>query len=149
MKKSIRNGKAAILFALVVVLAMPVTSFAQGRGRGRGRGPDLDKKCGKFVNCHDARDGRWDGRGPRGSRVGRRIWDDDYYYRGRRVRRANRIWVDRDGDGDFDRFDMRRGRRNRLDRDGDGDFDRFDVLIGRRQNRFERREGRRYGRWYR
>ena len=58
-------------------------ALGQGRGRGngngngRGRGPIIfgnggpgnssnqDKKCAKFVNCHDARDGRWDGRGPR------------------------------------------------------------------------------------
>ena len=32
------------------------------RGR-RGRG--LDKKDEKFINGHDARDGRWDGRGPK------------------------------------------------------------------------------------
>src|SRR5215467_101383 len=51
-------------FVLVLLLALPTISFAQGRGNGRGAGPNLDKKCAKFVNCHDARDGRWDGRGP-------------------------------------------------------------------------------------
>lgn len=34
------------------------------RGK-RGRG--LDKKEDKFINDHDARDGRWDGRGPKTS----------------------------------------------------------------------------------
>lgn len=53
----------AIFFGVVLMLALPAASLAQGRGRGRG--PDWDKKCGKFVNCHDARNGRWDGRGPR------------------------------------------------------------------------------------
>lgn len=139
MVKLIRNGKATILFVLMVVLAMPLVSFAQGRGRGRGRGPDLDRKCGKFVNCHDARDGRWDGRGPRSSRVGRRIdifrdrrvnRDDIFFPRGRNRR------IDRDGDGDFDRIDVLLGRRQRrVDRDGDGDFDRNDVLLGRARRR--------------
>ena len=111
----------ATLLGLILLVAMPVLTFAQGRGRGRG----LDKKNEKFVNGHDARDGRWDGRGPNRSRnIGR-----DRFGRQRRV--------DRDGDGDFDRNDVLLGRRNRVDRDGDGDFDRNDVLLGRR-NRVDR-----------
>jgi hypothetical protein len=120
-----------MLLTLIAMLAMPIVLSAQGRGRG---GVD-SRKCGKFVNCHDARDGRRDGRGPRGSRVGRHIWDDDdndRRWRNRRVRR------DRDGDGDFDRRDVLLGRRNRADRDGDGDFDRRDVRLGRRQRRNSR-----------
>lgn len=81
---------AAAFFGLVLLLAMPATSIAQGRGRGngRGRGPDWDKKCGKFVNCHDARDGRVDGRGPRRSSYYRRNrtftnWGDRVGYRNR------------------------------------------------------------------
>jgi len=119
----------AIFFSLIMMLALPVISFGQGRGNSGNR----FRKCGKFVNCHDARDGRWDNRGPRGSRVGHRTWDND---RGWRTRR-----VDRDGDGDFDRRDVRLGRRNRVDRDGDGDFDRRDVRLGQRQIR---RNGRSY-----
>ncbi len=53
-----------LLFALFFVAALPVASSAQGRGRGNGAASNIDKKCAKFVNCHDARDGRWDGRGP-------------------------------------------------------------------------------------
>jgi hypothetical protein len=77
-----RNLLAIIIMGLLLVIAAP-TSFAQGRGHGRHNGRNgvwnngiwtNDKKCGKFVNCHDARDGRWDGRGPRGNRVGNRIW---------------------------------------------------------------------------
>ena len=49
--------------ALVLLLGLSVSSGALGQGRGHGHG-GFDKKCGKFVNCHDARDGRWDGRGP-------------------------------------------------------------------------------------
>ena len=70
----------------LIVCAFSVAAFAQGRGRGiglgrksdvfvnghdarsgrlDGRGRDQSWKCGVFVNCHDARDGRLDGRGPR------------------------------------------------------------------------------------
>ena len=58
--------RSTFWFASILVLVLPVISFAQGRGNGKGNGggPDFDKKCDKFVNCHDARDGRWDGRGP-------------------------------------------------------------------------------------
>jgi len=89
---------AALFFGLVLLLAMPAISLAQGRGRGRGRGPDWDKKCAKFVNCHDARDGRWDGRGPRrnadyrrntifGNRVGyrNRSYSTNDYWRRRHL----------------------------------------------------------------
>ena len=73
-----RSFLAIMVLGLLLLLAAPPTSFGQGRGRGRGNGRDRDwnngwlrnRKCGKFVNCHDARDGRWDGRGPRGDRVG-------------------------------------------------------------------------------
>jgi hypothetical protein len=123
------NWRVAIFFALIMMLALPVISYAQGRGYGRGRGrSNLSWKCGKFVNCHDARDGRWDNRGPRGSRIGRRL------YRGN----GNVIFVPRN--------------RSRFDRDGDGDFDRNDRFLRRRQNgltRWEIRNARRNGRWNR
>lgn len=48
-------------FVLVVSLLLPTEASAQGRGHGRG----LAKKSQKFINGHDARSGRWDGRGPR------------------------------------------------------------------------------------
>jgi hypothetical protein len=64
LKRRVHLFGIAIL-ALMFALTLPLTAFAQGHGHGRGRGPDLGKKCGKFVNCHDARDGRWDGRGPK------------------------------------------------------------------------------------
>ena len=79
---------AAAFFGLVLLLVMPGTSMAQGHGRGRGQGQNWDKKCGKFVNCHDARDGRVDGRGPRRNSYHRRNrnfvnWGDRVGYRNR------------------------------------------------------------------
>jgi hypothetical protein len=147
------NAPVAILFALSLTMALPIISFAQGGGNGRGRGPgsNLDKKCAKFVNCHDARDGRLDGRGPGAIQVGqqsdvdifnnRRNRDNEVFYPRSRNRR-----VDRDGDGDVDRDDdilARRERNRRVDRDGDGDIDRDDSRRGReRRERIEGRERR-------
>jgi hypothetical protein len=72
--------------ALLIVCAFSAVALGQGRSRGVGLGrrSDIfvdrndarsrrrdnratlqDWKCGKFVNCHDARNGRWDGRVPR------------------------------------------------------------------------------------
>ena len=85
--------KIAVL-ALLLAVGLPLEAMGQGRGRRVGNG--LSKKCGKFVNCHDARDGRWDGRGPRRS-LG--LFD--------RIRIRNRR--NRRFDNDFDRF----GRRDR------------------------------------
>ena len=118
-----------VLLSLFLLSALPAIASAQGRGRGRSQ----DKKFDKFVNGHDARDGRWDGRGPRGSRVGQRIWNDDDFFQRRRVRRGNRIFVPRN-------------RHWGVDRDRDGDVDRRDFLLGRRHNRtdrFDRRHVRR------
>ena len=59
MKSMKHNRKIWLAVAsLFLLAALPAMSFAQGRGRGQ------DKKLDKFVNGHDARDGRWDGRGP-------------------------------------------------------------------------------------
>lgn len=94
-----------LLGILVVGLSITfASSDAMGQGRGR-RVSHLDKKCAKFVNCHDARDGRWDGRGPnRGDGLSNIIF------------RRNR----RNRDRDFDNI----GRRRR-DRDRDFDRDRY------------------------
>lgn len=90
MKQSMkrRNLFAAVMLGLLLAIALPTTALGQGRGRDRDRGDRgrnnddnyswrnrsnrssrHDKKCAKFRNCHDARDGRWDGRGPRANRV--------------------------------------------------------------------------------
>jgi len=99
MKLTKRNRKILLVVAsLLLLTALPATSLAQGRGRGRGQ----DKKLDKFVNGHDARDGRWDGRGPR---IGRRSVISNTIIRQRRV--------DRLRDRDFDRNERIRNRELR------------------------------------
>jgi len=105
--------------ALLLAVAVPSITLAQGNGRGHGRGRGngdwsnraehsrsnrdwrdsigrnrnynrhYNKKCGKFVNCHDARAGRWDGRGPRSARVGSVDWRNRL--RNRRTNTSN-LW---------------------------------------------------------
>jgi hypothetical protein len=70
-----------VVMVMSLTLWAPVEGAAQGRGRGQAR------KVGKFVNGHDARDGRWDGRGPR-SRVGTYRVYVPYV-------RRNRVWLKR------------------------------------------------------
>ena len=63
--KSVLVKRSALFFvSLIMALTLsvlPPCGYAQGRGHGRG----LSKKSVKFINGHDARDGRLDGRGPR------------------------------------------------------------------------------------
>jgi hypothetical protein len=54
-----------VWLTLIFLLSIPVYVSAQGRGHGQG----LNKKSTKFVNGHDASNGRFDGRGPRTSFV--------------------------------------------------------------------------------
>jgi hypothetical protein len=82
---------------LLSAMVLPIDVSAQGRGRGK-QNSNLGKKCEKFVNCHDARDGRWDNRGPRS----RNRLSDRYYspysrnrIRNRRIERRDRIYVQR------------------------------------------------------
>ena len=84
--------------AVLALLVLTMSTEVLGQGRNRRVSGGFDRKCGKFVNCHDARDGRWDGRGPRrNTRLTSRIF--------RRTRR--------------DRDDVWNGRRGRRDRDFD------------------------------
>jgi hypothetical protein len=89
-------GKLSLLLVAAIMIAAlfitPTSLFAQGRGRGRG----LDKKSTKFINGHDARDGRWDGRGPRPNFLGvttrSRIRSEQ---RHRRIRRHRYLMAER------------------------------------------------------
>ena len=112
-----------LALCLAIVCTASTVLFAQGRGRGNGlgrrsdvfgdvdfrrqRGRNQNWKCGKFVNCHDARNGRLDGRGPtrstgfwrngiyypRGSNVGYRRYSTDDYWRRRHL--TYHRWRDR------------------------------------------------------
>jgi hypothetical protein len=106
------KGKRSAVWTLVVLLVMAIATpvfAAAPQGRGRGKGHGQEKKARKFKNRHDARDGRWDGRGPRDDR-GRdddgddRDDDDDDRGRGRRRDRDR----DRDDDGINDSTEVRR-----------------------------------------
>ncbi len=110
--RTLRFALLTAALAIIVNLALSDAAFAKQK-----RGRFNDKKAGKFINGHDARDGRWDGRGPRSRFHDRRGRFDD--------RR--------------DRFDDRRGRF-------DDRRDRFDDRRGRfddRRDRFDDRRGRR------
>ena len=101
-------------FSVLLLSLVAISAFAQGRGRGLGRQRDMfsdrqngrggrfeargnqNWKCSVFVNCHDARDGRLDGRGPnrafaRGANVGyRRGYNmNDYWQRRHLTYRTN------------------------------------------------------------
>ena len=97
MKLLTSKNLLGILVVGIVLTFASSDAMAQGRGR---RASNLDRKCGKFVNCHDARDGRLDGRGPN-----RRAGFENIFRRNRRHR-----------DRDFDR------RISRRDRWRDNDF---------------------------
>jgi hypothetical protein len=100
MKLPIKKLIGAVTLVLLLAISMSTDALGQGRGR---RAVGLDKKCGKFVNCHDARDGRWDGRGPRRNNVS----IGNIFRRNRR---------NRDRDWDRDRRVWRRHRNHRFDR---------------------------------
>jgi hypothetical protein len=91
-----KQGKlfGILVLSLLMVVGIATDSMGQGRGRRASRG--FDRKCDKFVNCHDARDGRWDGRGPN-----------------RRSRYTNNIRRRRNRDRDFDNVRWRRRHRDR------------------------------------
>ncbi|MBA3356325.1 MAG: hypothetical protein H0U18_10425 [Pyrinomonadaceae bacterium] len=101
--KNRQNLVSIAMLALLLTLALPGTAFADKRDKWQDRDRDKrDRKCGKFVNCHDARDGRRDGRGPR------RDWDD------RSGRRHDRIHnrLDRRHDRFHDRVGDQDNRRH-------------------------------------
>ncbi len=117
-----RNRKMLLVVAgLFLLAAVPAMSVGQGRGRGQ------EKKLDKFVNGHDARDGRWDGRGPR---IGRRSIISNMIIRQRRV--------DRFRNRDFERNDRfsNRGLRRR-------GFDNDQFLRSQRSRQWNRRFNRR------
>ena len=95
MKAVKRNRKIwLVLMSLFLLASLPSVTSAQGRGRGQ------EKKLDRFVNGHDARDGRWDGRGP---------------VFGRRTGYNNVFWQQRRGDRFRDRERRHELRRRGFD----------------------------------
>jgi len=100
--------------AFFVLLSGSYEARAQGRNQ---RASNQDKKCAKFVNCHDASEGRLDGRGPRRGtdndgwnwRHNRRGGDSDNFDNHWRRRRHDR-------ERNFDRNHRRRHRNSDGDR---------------------------------
>lgn len=104
MKTVKRNRKIwLVLMSLFLLATLPAVTSAQGRGRARGQ----EKKLDRFVNGHDARDGRWDGRGPR---YGRGIRVNNVIVRQRRAYRFR--------EREFQRNERFRNRRIELRRRG-------------------------------
>jgi hypothetical protein len=121
MKTVRRNRKIWLVgMALFLLAALPVVTFAQGRGRGQ------EKKLDRFVNGHDARDGRWDGRGPRRTSYNNGFWQQ---------RRGDRF-----RDREFDRNWRFRERRFEIRRRGfhNDDFRRGQL---RRRSDYRYRRG--------
>lgn len=120
--KKRQNFFAITIMALLLAMAIPATGLGQGRWRSRNNGNwsnrnwtrHNNKKCGKFVNCHDASDGRLDRRGARGDRVGN-IVDRN------RIRERNRSFNNNDGD-------WRNARRNRNPNFNDNDWSRRGLV---------------------
>ncbi len=71
-----RKFLAIVVMAILLGVAAPGTSFGHddhGINRGRENRDNRkwskrNRKCGKFVKCHGARNGRWDRRGTRADR---------------------------------------------------------------------------------
>jgi len=103
--RTLRFALLAITLAIIVNLALSAVTFAHDK---HWRGRAHDKKAEKFINGHDARDGRWDGRGPRFRFRDRRDRGPRFIFRDRRDRDE---WRDRRRDGDWHRRDMPRRRR--------------------------------------
>ena len=114
--RTLRFALMITALAVVVNLALSVETLAKQR-----RGRFNDKKAGKFINGHDARDGRWDGRGPRFRFEDRRDHDERFRFGDRR-----------DHDGRF-RFRDRRDRDEWRDRLRDDHRRRRRMSNGRRR----------------
>ncbi|MBO0799252.1 MAG: hypothetical protein J2P31_10575 [Blastocatellia bacterium] len=99
MLKIYKNIARIVIVAVVLTTVMSSLAMADG-WHGRGR----DRKYSRFINGHDGRDGRFDGRGRWDRRYYRRYedrwdrdrdryrWDDRYRYNRRYDRRHGWHW---------------------------------------------------------
>ena len=85
-----QNLFLVVVAGVLLTLGLPAAAFAAPQGYGYDHGFNKgQRKCEKFVNCHDARDGRWDGRGRRADRRWNYVRRDRVYYNG-----VNRNYLD-------------------------------------------------------
>lgn len=71
MKSS--NTKFVLTFLITILFSLSALAMPFDHGKGKGKDkrknhhiqPNSRKKAEKFINGHDARNGRWDGRGPK------------------------------------------------------------------------------------
>lgn len=110
--KALRFALLTFALAMVVNLALSDLTFAKQR---RGRGHFSDKKAEKFINGHDARDGRFDGRGPRFRFGDRRDRDERFRFRDRRDRDERFRFRDRRDRAEFRRAEFRRAEFRRAE----------------------------------
>lgn len=119
-----RTALWAVILMLIFAVGAPSVAMAQGKGRGQ------QKKAEKFKNGRNARDGRWDGRGPRRDRDDR--YDDDDRYDN----------DDRYNNDDYRNGDYRNGRNGRGTNNG-GYYDRSEIRRQAQSNGYQ--EGLRAG----
>jgi hypothetical protein len=100
-----KNLLGIVVVGLVILFGVSTDAMGQGRGR---RASQFDKKCEKFVNRHDARDGRLDGRGPNRNSGFTNIFTRNRRHRDRDFDRTSRR--DRFRDRDWERNRWRRRR---------------------------------------
>lgn len=126
LMKRVKHNRKILLVLMSLFLLATLSSVATAQGRGRGRGQE--KKVDRFVNGHDARDGRWDGRGP---------------VYGRRTGYNNVFWQQRRGDRFRDRDFERnwRFRNRRFDRRGFDNEDSWRWQRLRRSRDYRYRHG--------
>jgi hypothetical protein len=101
-----KRSALLIVSIIAIVWIVPASAFGQGRGRGIGLGRQSDV----FVNNHDARLGRWDGRGPQ---IGSRTILVAPRNRGRGIGLARKSRFINGHDARDGRFDGRGPRMNR------------------------------------
>ena len=101
-----KRSALLIVFIITIVWIVPTDAFGQGRGRGIG----LGRKSNVFVNSHDARLGRLDGRGPQ---IGSRTILVVQRHRGRGIGLARKSRFINGHDARDGRFDGRGPRTTR------------------------------------
>ena len=119
-----KRNMLLIVSIIAIVWIGPANAFGQGRGRGIG----LGRKSDVFVNSHDARSGRFDGRGPRMNR--------GFFRNGIFIPRGSRIrhrMIVRDSDRDQFRRTERLNRLEMLRRERIAEQRRFGNRFGRRR----------------